>query len=280
MAGVDTATIFRRYFARTAPFEEKKKSEFPDAFIISVLSDWCWSTAETMYVVSRDQGFRDAARAIGRGRLFPLETLDEFLDLVVSEQDQARAIAVQQWLRRNESTVTEAVSAAFLNSGFYLEDADGSPEDIEIEEIHGSYPLLVELRDTEAVFSIAGEVVFSAVLVYDDPDSGIYDKEDDVMLYVETVRRRVRRTAEYEAEITVEFGPCDDEIETLSPELHGEIADIILNHNRDFAVSIEDELLEVLPGDESDPPEWYIDWLASDADTHNPEEPVDQFPTF
>jgi hypothetical protein len=280
LARTDAADIFRRYFARTAPFEEKKKSEFPDAFIISVLADWCWSNAEMMYVVSRDSGFRDAAAKIGRGRLLPLEGLDEFLDLVVSKEHHALAVAAQQWLRANESTVARAVSEAFIASGFYLEDADGDPEDIEVEELHGSLPLLVEVRESEAIFTIAGDVSFTAALVFEDPDSGIYDKEDDLMLYTKTVRRRVRRTSEFKAEIRVVLASAHVEPEIPSPMLEGEITEIVLNRNEDFAISIDDELVEVLPGEESHPSDSYFDWLTSVQDERAIDNSFDGDPDF
>lgn len=57
--------IFSRYFGRRAPFSEKKRSEFPDAFIVATLFEWCWRESEMMYVVSGDSGFREAALDIG-----------------------------------------------------------------------------------------------------------------------------------------------------------------------------------------------------------------------
>jgi PIN domain len=46
--------LFDDYFARRPPFSEKKKSEFPDAFVVASLRDWCQKQKATVYVVSGD----------------------------------------------------------------------------------------------------------------------------------------------------------------------------------------------------------------------------------
>jgi hypothetical protein len=231
-------------------------------------------------VISRDKGFRDAAAHIGRGRLLPLENLDEFLDLVVSKQHQALAIAAQQWLKANGTVVARKLSEEFLNAGFYVEDVDGDTEDIDLEDLHGSAPLLVEVDDDEAVFSLTCEATFTAVLVFEDPATGVYDKEDDVMLFTETKRCRVRRTSEFEAELRIRFEQPDGEA-TDSVVLEAEIEDVILNRKRDFPISIEDELVEVFPNDDAEDPDWYIDFLnARDEEEPAAENPADPRPGF
>ena len=51
----DTAAVFGAYFDRRPPFGDgKKKSEFPDAFIVAALDGWCREHREQMYVVSAD----------------------------------------------------------------------------------------------------------------------------------------------------------------------------------------------------------------------------------
>lgn len=233
-----------------------------------------------MYVISGDKGFRAAATNIGRGRLIPLESLDEFLDLVVSRQHQELAIVAQQWLRANDTVVAQKVTDAFLNAGFYVEDADGDAEDIDVDNLLGSAPLLVEVDDDQAVFTLTGEITFTAVLVYDDPYSGIYDKDDDVMLFTETKRRRVRRTTELDAEIKIRFQRfLADDVSDWKVE--GEIEDVTVNRGRDFSISIEDELVEVFPDEDANQPDdWYIEFLNSRDEDTVPEAWADERPGF
>jgi hypothetical protein len=261
LSEVDSSEVFKRYFDRQPPFEEKKRSEFPDAFIIAALSGWCWDRSELMYVVSGDKGFRSAAAATGRGRLIPLENLDQLLNLVVSEQNQEFAISAQGWLRAHETVIMRQVKEAFLDSGFYVDDADGDAEDIEIDDLRATKPLLIEADGSEAVFSFVAEITFTAVLSYDEPGTEVYDREDDITIYAERRRVRVRRTAEVDVEVRVLFHtvtlptPSEGEAE----EVEGEVEEVRLNGGRDFPVSIDDELVQVFFLDDD-----RFDWFSGE----------------
>jgi hypothetical protein len=50
----DLEVLFRDYFKQLPPFSEKKKSEFPDAVVVSSLRQWCAKRFCKVYVVSGD----------------------------------------------------------------------------------------------------------------------------------------------------------------------------------------------------------------------------------
>lgn len=93
--------VFGRYFESQAPFEQRGRKEFPDAFVVEGLSRYCTSNDISMYVVSGDAALRRAAE--GHACLVPLQTLDEVL---------AAATA---------STVMRADYIAVLDGGWIVE---------------------------------------------------------------------------------------------------------------------------------------------------------------
>lgn len=78
--------IFKAYFAREAPFDGqggKSVKEFPDAFVISALADWCRDQNTLMYVVTSDKAMLRAAKTTEK--LVPVGTLDSLLQIVTVE---------------------------------------------------------------------------------------------------------------------------------------------------------------------------------------------------
>jgi len=252
--------IFSRYFDGLAPFSEKKRSEFPDAFIVATLSEWCWRESEMMYVVSADSGFREAALAMGRGRLIPLERLEEFLDLIVSAEGEPTAATAQYWVDSHRQAISRAISERFATgTGFWVSDADGEVFDIEIEALELQTPLLVEVDETEAVFDIPFEITFTAELDYEVPGTGVYDSEDKVMLFAERARVRVRRTDDHIAEVRLQVIQPAGRVE-LRGAAQGsvKIGAVSIDQSSDIPVSIEDERVDVLPQPGEDDDRWYF----------------------
>ena len=77
--------VIDRYFANEPPFDElNSKKEFPDAFALVALEDWCSRTEQRIYVVSKDQAVFRAANA--SEHLIGVESLERLLSLVASAE--------------------------------------------------------------------------------------------------------------------------------------------------------------------------------------------------
>ncbi|MBN1670258.1 MAG: DUF4935 domain-containing protein [Kiritimatiellae bacterium] len=78
---VPSSVVFERYFSAAAPFEqrEKKKHEFPDAFVLLALEKWCAENHQAMYVLSADAGMEAYCRT--SSWLHCLPSIEDFLDL-------------------------------------------------------------------------------------------------------------------------------------------------------------------------------------------------------
>lgn len=106
IAGPDLARqMFDRYFQEAAPFEARKKSEFPDAAALLTLENHAKATQKQGIVISKDGGWADFAK--DSDWLFCVKSLDEFAALFKSTNPLATG-------------VTAKVSAELANTASHL----------------------------------------------------------------------------------------------------------------------------------------------------------------
>jgi len=109
--GVDPAAIFEMYFSKKAPFgDSKKKSEFPDAFTLAMLSEWADSEQQDVFIASSDGDFQ--AGASGFHRLEHVGTLEQLLARIALEFDQL-APAAETALRALEGEIEDGLCERF-----------------------------------------------------------------------------------------------------------------------------------------------------------------------
>lgn len=65
-AFADLSVVLDKYFNLVAPFEAKKKSEFPDAFVLCALEAWAESEDGYVVIISADQGWSKFAETSER----------------------------------------------------------------------------------------------------------------------------------------------------------------------------------------------------------------------
>jgi hypothetical protein len=272
LAGEDAESVFGLYFGRRAPFGQgKKKSEFPDAFIVASLDRWCREHDEKMYVVTGDGAQRQSKEtspgsAAGEegealksmtstcqetGTLIPLPRLSAFLELVTRAEDQervgiARASAVAEWAWNHRALIAEYVSDNFANLDFVPDDFESEVEDVSVLGVQVDAPDLIELDEDRATLAFVAEVRYEATVHTIDPESGIWDSEDKVMLFQERhkVTRQYRTSIEGEATIfvppveklTVEATLLDiaAQIELEDIDLTNTTVDVPIDEDADF----------------------------------------------
>lgn len=72
-------SLFEGYFAQTPPFSGGKKSEFPDAIVLSSLRNWCSESGKKIYAVSGDPDFKIACGE--GGHLLHAERLGDVISM-------------------------------------------------------------------------------------------------------------------------------------------------------------------------------------------------------
>ena len=81
---VSAGLVFDSYFQRRPPFDNDKSKEFPDAFVIAALADWCAKRNSTMYVITKDAAMQRTATA--SGVLIPVPGLPEMLQIATAAE--------------------------------------------------------------------------------------------------------------------------------------------------------------------------------------------------
>jgi hypothetical protein len=203
LESASASDVFDAYFSGQPPFDdEKKKSEFPDAFNIYALESWCKSTNEKVYVVATDP---DIARHCRQSeRLILLPRAGEYADLFNRESATMRL--VEESTQENLDPLREAITKTFEESGFYLDDLEGDVNEVKVEEVEIGDLSLLTVDGGVAQFEVSGNINFSADISYDDPETGIWDSEDKVTIGMERVNPEVDRTVEYTLTADVNIG--------------------------------------------------------------------------
>lgn len=79
------SAIFADYFARNPPFDQDASKEFPDAFMLKALEQWCSANGVSLYVVTQDAAM---SRAADRSpSLRHIATLEEMLSRASVQPD-------------------------------------------------------------------------------------------------------------------------------------------------------------------------------------------------
>jgi hypothetical protein len=171
----DSTKILEDYFAGRPPFGAgKKKAEFPDAFVVAGIREWCKATGNSVYIVSRDSDL--AACCDANGPLIHLQTVQQLLSLVVVNHD-TRAKLLKALMASKE--LPEKIRSAVED--MHMSATTGS--DIEIENVSVDGVNIIGanvidgdkhsfLLEVEAEVEISGEVrhsTFEHTMIQHDP---------------------------------------------------------------------------------------------------------------
>lgn len=176
---IPAAQIFESYFRRESPFDKTDSKEFPDAFIVAALDQWCTNNNARMYVISRDKAMM---RAVEKTKtLLPLPTLENFLALLV-ENPEIRA-KVAGIFKSHWQAIVESVRDQILNLGTVYTGSLEDGEIIEHELDPGgemalvSYDVISASDDQiEVVAKVEASVNYE--VQYLDTDTAWWDSED------------------------------------------------------------------------------------------------------
>jgi hypothetical protein len=198
--------VLDNYFKRLPPFGiSKNKAEFPDSLNLETLKEWCRTQEQNMAIVTRDQGIKAACS--DDGPFYHFEDLPKFLDAVASE-NKALSGFIRKMIRRHDDEILEKAKDAFPNLGFYLEDQEGDVDCVEVTDIEYDGAIeIISLATHKAIVEMPATITFDAEISYDDPNTGIWDSEDKVLLFQETKEERVTSTVHRSVAVEMTFQP-------------------------------------------------------------------------
>ncbi len=157
--------VFDQYFSQKAPFGAgKKKSEFPDAFVLSALRQWCQKKNTKMYVVSADQDMINGCE--NDEYLISIPKLEEFVDLVYASQNEPHYSFVNELFDENEEEVKQRIADQFPSIGFYFDEEEGEVDSINVQTVRILSKYSVFVEEERATFELSVEIQFQAEVTW------------------------------------------------------------------------------------------------------------------
>jgi hypothetical protein len=224
---IDPKTVFDAYFRRDPPFDHADSKEFPDAFVIAALDQWCTKEKQQMYVITRDAAMKRTAEVTRT--LIPLSSLDEFLQIIVQAQDPAVVSRVEgilnyakTWDRiatrvRGQIGNLGTIYSGNLMDGEIVDHSPGSGK-IELLDFH---VISISSEQIEAVLKLKAPIEFE--LQYLDTTYATYDNEDDTYIGAETASMTFETEAIINAFVVIDASKHKvTEVDVLARDIHVE----------------------------------------------------------
>lgn len=163
--------ILEQYFEQKPPFNAgEKRKEFPDAITVEALAEHF--KHDEACVISGDGDVRQACA--GRNSLHPLATLEEYLNLELADHEDIGWIT--HALEEKSDQIQEAVSGAFSDGYFYLDDQEGEVDPVSVNGVSIEAIHLLDVSECDGQATVDCHIEFEADISYDDPGSVIYDE--------------------------------------------------------------------------------------------------------
>lgn len=212
------STIFAAYFARHPPFDQEGSKEFPDAFMLKALEQWCAANGVLLHVVTQDVAMERAVKA--SGVLRHIATIEEVLN---------RASVLPDG---DLETVADTVMAAPGFDGALELLVEGIGDELifdyrgdlpEAEVVGHSIGAIEEVSDYSIVWAGSKSVCMILTVVanivigiqYEDRSLAMYDREDDRWFGGETAITELSAKLPLELFVEVEL----DNFRAVSSEL-------------------------------------------------------------
>jgi hypothetical protein len=226
IAGLDIQGVFELYFHTLPPFKDgKKKSEFPDAFVLSALDRWGQIEGSEVWVASSDTDMREGCESFPHlkyiGSLSKLlSKLSNEFDTFLSSQAQ---IACRVLKEDVENRLVQRFERQERNDGYYSGLEDGRGSAIKVENVASDFSLIEVSENFEgmgkAVFEVVGTFYFW-ISVSASEDLQIYSSDDQLYyvlspveesFLVESSNESVEEEHSFRAFLTIEFEIKDPE---------------------------------------------------------------------
>ncbi|SNR25082.1 PIN domain-containing protein [Flavobacterium sp. ov086] len=222
----DIQEVFEQYFEQKAPFHEgQKKDEFPDAFTLSAIKQWCKKNKKKVYIISTDN---DIIKYKDEPSIIPLHDLTVFIDTVSRKHESEKIVqkimdsitgqfdVVKNYLIENyNEEIGYQISQNYIHQ-FDVLEYDETPiiEKIELENIYFS-----DIGKDSSTVQIVVNIYLELNLSYIDYDMATYDREDDIWFNanIENLNLVLNTEFEFEASFEYEF----DETELIDIQFTG-----------------------------------------------------------
>lgn len=209
--GVKIKEIMDWYDAKLAPFSEKKKSEFPDAFAIAAIRQYRDVSVESVAVISKDLDFKKACERFPGLMYFP--SLVAYSEALQSADE--RLASIQSALADKNEAIRKAINEAFVDSGFTIEaNWEGEVSDIEVTSSDNLALHVVGIGEDRCTVAFEGEIEYSAFTSYGDLDTATYERGEPVCIH-HTIEGTAEETAYISGILIIRIADKGQKIEEI-----------------------------------------------------------------
>lgn len=199
------AEIFNRYFEAKPPFGiGNKKNEFPDAFVLETLKNWCKENKKKIYAISSDKPFSQYNEA----EIIPLESIEAFLDLYLKNKKELEELydLAQESFEALEDQIKERFSREFENINFYTSDLwMAEISDIKVNDVVLHKPYFTEVNEDFCHVEFDIDIGFSGSVAYDDENLIYRDSDTGELISLERIYDSFSDTITLTASVEIEF---------------------------------------------------------------------------
>lgn len=212
---INLESIIDDYFEINPPFEdgEKKRKEFPDAFIANQIRKR-FGEAEDVAIVSNDNGFKKACKEAPNHFFFG--SLGALFDAINKEKEEAYAETINvikelqfriahtliEYIKSNENIEVRGLSY----------DKDGVETGFDYDEsyLHNASNIAFrvdsvdEMTDKYSKVTLLCKADISADCYFEDYANAPWDSETKEYVFVETIKMREEHTSRFECRIEVD----------------------------------------------------------------------------
>ncbi len=244
---VSAQEVFEDYFNANPPFSTtgNKKSEFPDAFILKGIIEYCKNNANsTVLIISDDSDWKHTLEE--NKQIVQVDSLEAAM-LLLWEQLDDKSDLYQMLISQTKSDIYTKISDAALNEAFCIDDIDTAEEvDIEKVSVVDINDMIVPLEVTQnsVLLQITATLSANGCSEFFDENRSVWDSEDRCYYFCAyTCLTFQNALAEVDCEVEINFS--DDgslsQVELSSVKLINKW-DIFLN--LDEAETIENDVTD------------------------------------
>lgn len=216
---INIEDVFENYYENKFPFGKKdKKHEFPDAFALVSLEEWCKVGKRTCHILSNDKDLLNY-----KSKSLIIENYEEYVNKKLKERETIQhketrlKLAKKLYKEKKEDLIEEIelwVTNQVDDERFYFEYVDNADiYNIDIQKIK------VEMLDYQFTsitnhgikFETEAEISFRIELEVEDVETGYYDSIDKEWYARETRKERIDVELNIPIQLEVDFPEAGDD---------------------------------------------------------------------
>lgn len=184
---IDLAKIIEDYFSENPPFKEgDKKSEFPNALIISSIESYCKKNKVKITAISNDNDWL----CYEPTNFQTSNNIDSIFEDIVKEKEEDDAIGfVTNLITVNESSILAQIKK-YITKNVYFENTDYIDSEIAnfaLRELELENETVTYIDNMSAEITLSIRIDMTADITYPDYENAAWDNEDKVYYFLEEV---------------------------------------------------------------------------------------------